>query len=442
MKILLVLVIINLAIVTTFSQEDISRVQFSNDTILIGNKMIVKFTFNKVGEFIPPDLSNFEIIDGPFHKIIPPVENKYNELVNNFVYILKPTKLGKQLFDRAYLLSDNDTIKTNEFYFWVNSNPEGKIIKPKLDRIPEFGKSIFGNLFPSENQYLNKISSQENLSVSGYSEKETSILNDAEKQYILASKYHSGNGVVKDIKKAIRLYEKAGEKNHLQSQLNLGVLFLEGKYISKNYNKALYWFEKAAKNGNVDAQYNTGVLYNRGRGTQINIGKAIFWYKEAAKQDYISAMYNLGVLYETQNNIKDYKKSFYWFKKAAEAGKIDAQFQVGRLYYNGSGIKKSNKLALTWLKKAAKQNHIIAQSRLGTMYLLGEGTKKNVQKALIWLKKAANANDSSAQYNLGILYINGEDIKKDKKKALQWLRKAKKNGNPDAQKIIKQIERY
>ena len=62
--------------------------------------------------------------------------------------------------------------------------------------------------------------------------------NDADSLYELAVKYELGNGVKKDIGKAISLYEQSAVKNHAESQFSLGGLSAEGVSLEKEDRKS------------------------------------------------------------------------------------------------------------------------------------------------------------------------------------------------------------
>ena len=577
MKIFNILGIIVLFHLSLFSQNFLSRTQISDDTILFGNKMIVKISFNKMGKFIPPDLSGFEVIAGPINKVIPSQKNKYNTLENYYVFILKPLKLGMFYFDNSFLVSGKDTLKSGNFYFWVIPNPEGKVIKPKLDKIPDFGNPVSDNLFSIEKVFLNNKSDidtynvEENLqkafeknnkkiiefdtydngiiipvnkqkAIDTY--KKSALKGNVDAQYSLgflyshgkeaidkskalywyekaANQNHSkaqfqagvmyeiGDGIPEDKTKALKWFEKCAELGDVKCQFNTGYFYLKAIGTKKNLKKAFYWFKKSADQGDKIGQFNVGIMYANGFGVDKNISKAIKWYLKSANQGYDKAQFNLGALYLLgENGVKqDMKKAYFWLNKAKEGGNSSAnrvldelsekksqiddlsslkkmdkkhiakkQFHIAYKYFTGNGVekdinkaielftkaaeknhlqaqvnlgfiysnnkygKKDLKKSFYWYQKAALQNDVQSQAYLANLYYFGKGTKKDIKKAFYWYQKAANANDNNAQYNLGVIYLNGEVGKKNEKKALYWLKKAKENGNPNAQEVIKRIE--
>lgn len=96
--------------------------------------------------------------------------------------------------------------------------------------------------------------------------------------------------------KAVKCFEKAAKKGHVEAQLSIGICFYEGKGVNQNYNKAVEWFEMAAGKGNADAQLNLGLCYEKGNGVKQNYNEAAKWYRMAAEQGFTVAQYRLGLL--------------------------------------------------------------------------------------------------------------------------------------------------
>ncbi|NGX62299.1 MAG: hypothetical protein K940chlam9_01796, partial [Chlamydiae bacterium] len=87
--------------------------------------------------------------------------------------------------------------------------------------------------------------------------KETPNLNNkdfVEQLYQLGKQYAEGNGVPKDLERAVVLWEKVVEGNHSQVQYQLGKQYAEGDGVPKDPEKAIALWKKAAKNGYKHAQ--------------------------------------------------------------------------------------------------------------------------------------------------------------------------------------------
>ncbi len=120
--------------------------------------------------------------------------------------------------------------------------------------------------------------------------------------------------------------------------------------------------EALANKNNVQAQYELGILYNHGETTKEDTQKAIEWYTKSAKLGYAPAQYDLGVMYYNGKGVKqDYKQALNWYTKSANQGYADAQNNLGIMYYNGKGVDIDNKKALHWLTLSANQGNYRAQ---------------------------------------------------------------------------------
>lgn len=103
-------------------------------------------------------------------------------------------------------------------------------------------------------------------------------------QASLAWMYHTGNGVEKNLDKALELYRKAADQGHSIAQNNLGVFYEKGLNVPKNEKTAALWYRKAAEVGYSYAQYNLATLYAEGRGVNQDLEQAKYWLLIASRQ--------------------------------------------------------------------------------------------------------------------------------------------------------------
>ena len=116
---------------------------------------------------------------------------------------------------------------------------------------------------------------------------------DVKAQYRLGEMYEHGNGVKKDIGRAVRWYRAAAEHGNSDAQCKLGWMCELGVGSQQNLLEAREWYLKAAEQGDAIAQFALGNLYEDGRGVQQNRAEAIKWLKMAAKQGYVDARVTL-----------------------------------------------------------------------------------------------------------------------------------------------------
>ena len=77
---------------------------------------------------------------------------------------------------------------------------------------------------------------------------------DALAQYKLGLTYLIGDGVKKDLKKAVFWYKKAANQGYARAQVNLGVMYYHGIGVLKNPKLAAYWVKKAYDNDSPEAK--------------------------------------------------------------------------------------------------------------------------------------------------------------------------------------------
>jgi uncharacterized protein len=101
---------------------------------------------------------------------------------------------------------------------------------------------------------------------------------NAKAQHNLGAMYLNGQGVKKDVEKALRWFTKAAEQGLVVAQHNLGTLFLQGADpLPPDHIEAAHWFTKAAMQGDPRSQYSLGALYFEGVGVEKNLEKAYIW---------------------------------------------------------------------------------------------------------------------------------------------------------------------
>lgn len=256
---------------------------------------------------------------------------------------------------------------------------------------------------------------------------------DIDAQYLLGYRYEIGKTVKRSHKKAINWYKKAANKNHLDAQYRIGVLY----YKQKNYKKARYWLKKRAKNGHADSQYYFAKTYRYGLGTKEQTTLARKWFTKAAKQGHADAQYELGIQFQKGIGAqKNRKIAIKWLNKSAKQGNKKAKRLLAKYSPSKPKLSPAEQFMKTNIRLARKGN-ASAQFKLGKAYRDGKKTKVNLKKSYYWFKKAAKQNHTDAQYNLALIYITGNAAaKKDIQKAKEWLTKAaNKNHKPSNKKL-------
>ena len=110
--------------------------------------------------------------------------------------------------------------------------------------------------------------------------------------------YKSGIGVNKDSKLAIKYLTAAIYKNKdVEACYIYGIMLFEGDGVEKDIDKAILHLNVCSEKGHIPSKYILGDCYYHGVGLEQNYNMACEYYKEAAKQGYSKAIYKLGLCY-------------------------------------------------------------------------------------------------------------------------------------------------
>ena len=116
------------------------------------------------------------------------------------------------------------------------------------------------------------------------------------------------------------------EQGDADAQFQLALRYHTGNGIDKNPSEAVIWYQKAANQGNADAQNNLAACYASGDGVAKDTKQMLHWIKKAAEQGNPMTQSNLGYIYYngTEGLVEDYNRAAYWYRKAAEQGNAEA----------------------------------------------------------------------------------------------------------------------
>ena len=129
----------------------------------------------------------------------------------------------------------------------------------------------------------------------------SSGLGDPHAQYVLAKRYLVGDGVPKDIQKAIRLFTLSAEQKNDYAAYQLGRLYLSGEDVPKDAEAAVRWLNISAEQGNQYAQYALGKLYFYGGDVPRDKEKSLRWLSLSTRQGNICAQFLIEHIDEHQN---------------------------------------------------------------------------------------------------------------------------------------------
>ena len=96
----------------------------------------------------------------------------------------------------------------------------------------------------------------------------------------MAEKFHLGEGVAKDLDKAMNWYH-----NFLTYEEDSEIMYLLGKIYFKidNIEEAIEWYEKSAELENTKAMYRLAEIYEYGYGVEKNLSESLKWIDKISK---------------------------------------------------------------------------------------------------------------------------------------------------------------
>jgi TPR repeat protein len=236
-----------------------------------------------------------------------------------------------------------------------------------------------------------------------------------EYQYELAEKYRTGDGVERDIARAIYWYEKAS--------------------VSASWTPR-------GKIGNRRAMLKLAEIYKEGEGVPVNYERAVHWHTRYVEKTGSSwSMQAIATMYRTGGPglPEDADLALSWYRRAADEGNHWAQYQVGEAYRKGAGVDKDASEAARWYEWAALQGNDWAQFRLSKSLRTGDGVPEDIDAANEWLRKAAEQGNPWAALTMGDFYRSGNGVDKDVTKSVEWYRIAADKGNEEAKSQLAKL---
>lgn len=142
-----------------------------------------------------------------------------------------------------------------------------------------------------------------------------------------------------------------------KSQLRMGLAYEFGDGVAKDLDKAMHWYRIAADRGDPVAQTDLGYFYESGANGPKDPVEAAKWYMRAALSGFTRAKFNLGVLYLAGTGVQGSSaEAARWIGEAAEDGCPSALVSLSYLYANGMGVPRDPEKAAELSRKAGKKS--------------------------------------------------------------------------------------
>lgn len=211
--------------------------------------------------------------------------------------------------------------------------------------------------------------------------------NEYDLLFILGKLYHDGLGVNQNFDLAYENYTKSINKSNNDmakafSMNNLGSMFLLGEGVRKDIDKALEYFQRSAELGNDTAMLNLGLLYFNGELVDRNYQVAFEYFNNAATKFNGKSLNMLGYYYE-QGLLgnQDISKAIECYKKSYENGFVKAAYNCARFFENGIGVPTNYEEAFKLYKIAADDDVPFALLKVSACYSKGMGTERDLNKS-------------------------------------------------------------
>ncbi len=234
-----------------------------------------------------------------------------------------------------------------------------------------------------------------------------------------------------DYAKAAVYLEKAAEGNMGSAIYRLGVMYETGQGVPRNLERAVELYHKAAEMGIREAQALYGISLRMGKGgLEPNLVQAETWLRRAALQGDIEAAVILGDMNGRGNDDMppSYIEAARWYRFAAEKGHAGAARALGMLYLGGLGVAQSLEEGVSWLEKAAEHGDGAVIAHLGNLTLQYPGLVTLDNLINERLRPAAEKGDQLAAFNLAVCLLRakaGEENQRHPEReseARQWMK--------------------
>ncbi len=183
----------------------------------------------------------------------------------------------------------------------------------------------------------------------------------ADKLYSMAMNYVTGkNGYPDNPVKAAECFLQAAQLGHTEAQYEIGRRYESGNGIGKNVDKALEWYEKSAWSGNRNASASENRLKVASGLREKILQKDVERLRFGQTED--------GLVNEIMERVNRYfpgsANDLKTIKYYAYLGNANAQYWLGYLIKNGRGFARDPKAAEYWLRRSAAQGNVKAKQLL------------------------------------------------------------------------------
>ncbi len=265
-----------------------------------------------------------------------------------------------------------------------------------------------------------------------------------EAQFTISNAYKRGTELfAADKQKVIFWTRRAAEQGHMVAMHNLGSYYGTGipDVLPRDPNQEDLWLTRAAEAGFTQSQMVLGVMYLEGKERPADPVKAEMWLRKAAEHGHVFGMLHLARLYSSDDGTPrdpDFVERI--LLRASEMKRPEAQYALAKLYRRGVFGGVDLPRAIEWFTISAAKKYAPSQFMLAEMYEKGEGLATNAATAAQLYIEAAALGYSPAVCKAAQLYYRGHGVPQSNAAAYKWFLIGARLGAPDCAANMKKVE--
>lgn len=280
--------------------------------------------------------------------------------------------------------------------------------------------------------------------------------------YFKVGKVYEDEGL---INQAISIYNQGHEEGNLKCTQRLGIMYYNGEGVEKDLEKAMEYMEIAAAKKEPHAMYVLAVAYYRlnkfgdktsdidkallkeayelgspyaadylacimlnelKEGKNINKNELVIYIKFGVENELKESIFKYGYIYEKGIGIEqDYEKAYYYYTLAAETKYVKAMIKLGDWYKTGIFLNRNIDMAIKWYERAAKEDDIESIEKLIEIYENGIGGRRSDIKAIYYVFKLIDLDAIKGKEKLVYYCFKGIGIEENKEKGYELLEEIK-----------------
>jgi TPR repeat protein len=130
-------------------------------------------------------------------------------------------------------------------------------------------------------------------------------------------------------------------------------LVASGYEMRKDLKEAVKYYERMCNFGSAVGCNTLGWMYDHGEGVPVDDRKAIELYRKACDIGYAMGCNNLGVMYARGEGVpEDDRKAIELYRKACDIGSALGCSNLGWMYAHGEGVTEDDRQAVELYRKA------------------------------------------------------------------------------------------